>query len=64
MRLFLLLRVDACAFWLSLEGEFWLSRGGSPLNGFGNYHADAGRASSSEECREIAGADGKWELRL
>ena len=64
MRLFLLLGVDTCALWLSLKGEFWLSRGARPLNGFGNYHTDADSASSSEECRDITGVNGKWEVRL
>ena len=64
MRLFLLLGVDTCALWLSLKGEFWLLWGARPLNDFGNYHTDADSASSSEECREITGANGKWEVRL
>ena len=57
-------RVEACASLLSLEGELWLSVGPHPLKGSGSCYADAGSTASSEEGREIAGGDGKWEVRL
>ena len=56
--------LPGCALWLSLKGDFWLSWGAHPLNGFGNYHTNVDSTSSSEECREITGANGKWEVRL